>query len=163
MTHELYTQVVMGGETVRLVNTRITSSKYQLMTVVTNKKSLTRYDDKHYICQDKITTLPFGHELRDEMFAEQITCSPEWGSSDESDIEVLAESSIEQSPLPTQYTPQTELQGFWSRPDPGLNQRSYSDDELEEDLVDFELLSEQKDNSDHDKCLFIDDEAEELD
>ena len=131
------------------------------MTVVTKKKSLSGYDDKRYICQDKLTTLPFGHkQLLDEMFARQITCNPEWGSSDESDNEVLAESSMEQSPPPTQYTPQTELQEFWSPPDPGLNQRSYSDDELEEDLIDFELLSEQ-DDFDHDRCLFIDDEAEE--
>ena len=163
MTHELYKQVLLGGETVRLLNTRIASSKHQLMTVVTNKKSLSGYDDKRYICPDKLTTLPFGHkQLQDEMFARQITCNPEWGSSDESDNEVLAESSMEQSPPPTQYTPQTELQEFWSPPDPGLNQRSYSDDELEEDLIDFELLSEQ-DDFDHDRCLFIDDEAEESD
>ena len=133
------------------------------MTVVTNKKSLSGYDDKRYICQDKLTTLPFGHkQLLDEMFARQITCNLEWGSSDESDNEVLAESSMELSPPPTQYTPQTELPEFWSPPDPGLNQRSYSDDELEEDLIDFELRSEQ-DDFDHDRCLFIDDEAEESD
>ena len=163
MTHELYKQVLLGGETVRLLNTRIASSKHQLMRVVTNKKLLSGYNDKRYICQDKLTTLSFGHkQLLDEMFARQITCNPEWGSSDESDNEVLAESSMEQSPPPTQYTPQTELQEFWSPPDPGLNQRSYSDDELEEDLIDFELLSEQ-DDFDHDRCLFIDDEAEESD
>ena len=158
----IYNQVIMGRESVRLVNTRIASSKHRLTTVVTNKKSLSGYGDKRYIFQDKITTLPFGHEqLRDEMFAKQITCNPEWGSSDESDNEVLAESSMEQSPPPSQYTQQPELQGFWSPPDPGLNQRSYSDDEQEEDLIDFELLSEQEDNFDHNRCLFIDDEAEE--
>ena len=163
MTHELYKQVFLGGETVRLLNTRIASSKHQLMTIVTNKKSLSEYDDKRYICQDKLTTIPFGHkQLLDEMFARQISCNPESGSSDESDNEVLAESSIEQSPPPTQYTPQTELQGFWSPPDPGLNQRSYSDDELEDDLIDFELLSE-RDDFDHERCLFIDDEAKESD
>ena len=131
------------------------------MTIVTNKKSLSGYDDKRFFCQDKLTTLAFGHKrLLDEMFARQITCNPEWGSSNESDKEVLAESSMEQSPPPTQYTPQKQLQEFWSPPDPGGNQRSYSDDELEDDLIDFELLSEQ-DNFDHDRCLFIDDEAEE--
>ena len=63
----------MGGDTVCLVNTRIASSKHQLMTVINNKKSLSGYDDKRYLCQDKITTLPYGHEqLRDEMFAKQI-------------------------------------------------------------------------------------------
>ena len=102
MTHELYKQVLLCGETVRLLNTRIASSKHQLMTIVTNKKSLSGYD-KRYICQDKLTTLPFGHkQLLDEMFARQITCNPEWGSSDESDNEVLTETSMEQSPPPTQ-------------------------------------------------------------
>ena len=96
------------------------------------------------------------------MFARQITCNPEWRSSDKSVNEVQAESSIEQSPPPTQYTPQKELQEFWSPPDPGRNQRSYSDKELEDDLIDFELLSEQ-DDFDHDRCFFIDDEAEESD
>ena len=163
MTHELYNQVLMVGETVRLLNTIIASSNHQLLTVVTNKISLSGYDDKRYICQDKLTTLPFGHkQLLDEMFARQITCSPEWGPSNERYKGVLAESSMEQSPPPTQYTPQTELQEFWSPPNPGLNQQSYSDDELEEDLIDFELLSEQ-DDFDHDRCLFIDDEAEESD
>ena len=80
-----------------------------------------------------------------------------------SDKEVLAESSMEQRPPPTQYTPQPHMQGFWSPLDPGRNQRSYSDDELGEDLIDFELLSVQEDNSDHVRCLFIDDKAEDSD
>ena len=70
---------------------------------------------------------------------------------------------MEKSPPPTQYTPQPKLQRFCSPPEPGLNQRSCSDHELEEDLINFELLSEQEDNSDHDRCLFIVNEAEESD
>ena len=78
MTHDLYKQVFMGGEMVLLVNTRIASSKHELITVVTNKKALSGYDDMRYFCQDKKTILPFGHKrLRDEMFAKQITCNPE--------------------------------------------------------------------------------------
>ena len=74
MTHELYKQVLLVGETVRQLNTRIASSKHQLMTVVTNKKSLSGYDDKRFICQDKLTTLPFGHrQLLDKLFARQST------------------------------------------------------------------------------------------
>ena len=140
MTQELYKQVLMVGETVHLVNTRIKSSKHQLMTVVTKRNVV---GIRRYICQYKITTLSVKHEqLRDEMFARRITCNPEWGSIDESDKEVLVESSMKQSPPPAQYTPQPELQLFWSPPDPGLNQRSYSDDEHEEDLIDFERLSD---------------------
>ena len=91
------------------------------------------------------------------MFAKQIHCKPECGSSDESNNKVLSEFHMEQSPLPTL---QPDLQGFWSLPDPGLNHQSYNDDEHEEDLIDFELLSEQEDNSDH---LFLDDKAKQSD
>ena len=99
MTHELYKQVLTGGETVRLVNTRIASSKHQLMTVVCNKKSLSRYDDKRYIMHDKVTTLPYGHHaLREEMFMRNMICDPDWGSSDEEETNVhFAESTMEQS------------------------------------------------------------------
>ena len=48
MAHEMYKQVLNGGETVRLVNTRTASSKFQLMTIVCNKKSLSGYDDKRF-------------------------------------------------------------------------------------------------------------------
>ncbi|XP_075254812.1 uncharacterized protein LOC142346188 [Convolutriloba macropyga] len=109
MTHELYKQVPTGGETVRLVNTRIASSKHQLMTVVCNKKSLSGYDDKRYIMHDKVTTLPYGHHaLREEMFMRNMMCDPDWDSSDEEETNVhFAESTMEQSPP---VTPHTQLQ-----------------------------------------------------
>ena len=76
MTHELYKQVVTGGETVRLVNTRIASSKNQLMTDVFNKKSMSGYDNKRYIFDDRIT---YGHHaLRDEMFMQKMLYDPVW-------------------------------------------------------------------------------------
>ena len=50
------------------------------MTVVCNKKSLLGYDDKRYILNDKITTLPFGHHaLREEMFMRNVVQDPDWG------------------------------------------------------------------------------------
>ena len=89
MTHELYKQVLSCGESVRLVNTRIASSKHQLMTVVCNKKSLSGYDDKRYILDDRITTLPYGHQaLREEIFMRKILRDPGWSSSDDEETNV---------------------------------------------------------------------------
>ena len=160
MTHELYKQVLTGGETVRLVNTRIASSKHQLMTVVCNKKSLSGYDDKRYIMHDKVTTLPYGHHaLREEMFMPNMICDPDWGSSDKEETNVhSAESTMEQSPP---VTPHTQLQESWSPPDPGFNQRAYSDDAIEADIADFANLTEQVIEDEIERCSFIDDQAAE--
>ena len=103
------------------------------MTVVCNKKSLSGYDDKRYILNDKITTLPFGHHgLREETFMRNVVQDPDWGSSDEEETVVhVAESLTPECQLPTQYTGPQMSAEVWSPPDPGLNQRVYSDDELE--------------------------------
>ena len=161
MTHELYKQVLTGGETVRLINTRIAWSKHQLMTIVCNKKSLSGYDDKRYILNDKITTLPFGHHaLREEMFMRNVVQDPDWGSSDEEETVVhVAESLTPESQLPTQYTGPQMSAEVWSPPDPGLNQRVYSDDELEADIADFANLTQQVIEDEIERCSFIDDQA----
>ena len=68
-THEIYKQVLSGGETVRLSNTRIASSKHQSMTVNCNRKLLYGFDKKRYIFDDSITKLPDGNNnLREEIF-----------------------------------------------------------------------------------------------
>ena len=111
------------------------------------QKSLSGCDDKCNVCQVKITKLLFGLEqLRDDKFGRQITCNMEWGSIDDSDNKVLAESSMEQSTPPTQYTPKAELV-FWSASDPvSANDHTA--------MTSIGLFSEQEDNSDHDRCLF---------
>ena len=156
MTHELYKQVLNGGETVRLVNTRIASSKHQLMTVVCNKKSLSGYDDKRYILDNMITTLPYGHHaLREEMFMRKILRDPDWSSSDDEETNVhFAESTMEQSPPITQHT---QLPETWSPPDPGFNQREYSEDE--DDIVNFANLTQQESEGELERCSFMEDQA----
>ena len=156
MTHELYKQVLNGRETVRLVNTRIASSKHQLMTVVCNKKSLSGYYDKHYILDDMITTLPYGHHvLREEMFMRKILRDHDWSSSDDEETNVhFAKSTMEQSPPITQHT---QLPETWSPPDPGLNQREYIEDE--DDIVNFANLTQQESEGELERCSFIDDQA----
>ena len=136
----------------RLVNTRIASSKHQLMTVVCNKKSLSGYDDKRYILDDRITTLPYGHHaLREERFMRKIRHDPDWSSSDVESNVHFAESTMEQSPPITQHT---QLSETWSPPDPGFNQREYSEDE--DDIVNFANLTQQESEGELDRCSFID-------
>ena len=88
MTHELYKQTLLGGEVVRLLNTRIASSNHRLHTIVVNKKSFSGYDDKRFILSDQVSTLPYGHNsLREDMFYKAILDEPDWGSLDASQNE----------------------------------------------------------------------------
>ena len=225
MTHELYKQTLLGGEVVRLLNTRIASSNHSLHTIVVNKKSLSGYDDKRFILSDKVSTLPYGHNsLREDMFYKTILDEPDWGSLDASqneqestqqardssqqaqdssqqarDSSQQARDSLQQArnssqkaqdssqqaqdssqqvqdstqqaqgstqhaqkkrkhnqqqrnkqpkQQPTKTIPQTStiLNSSFNSPDPGLYQRDYSEDELEENLVDFDKMSELSDS-----------------
>ena len=72
----------------RLITTRIVSSKHQLQTIVFNKNSLSGYDDKRYILCDHVLTLPFGHKsLREGMIFKMIEQDIDWGYESESGIE----------------------------------------------------------------------------
>ena len=83
MTHELYKQTLLGGEVVRLLNTRIASSNHRLHTIVVNKKSLSGYDDKRFTMNDQVSMLPYGHRsIREDMFFKSIMIEPNWGADD---------------------------------------------------------------------------------
>ena len=197
MTHELYKQTLLGGEVVRLLNTRIASSNHRLHTIVVNKKSLSGYDDKRFILSDQVSTLPYGHNsLREDMFYKTILDEPDWGSLDASENEQestqqardssqqaqdssqqardssqQAQGSTQQAQGSTQHAqkrrkqnqqqknkqpkqqptttiPQTSIihNSSFNSPDPGFYQRDYSEDELEENLVDFDKMSELSDS-----------------
>ena len=211
MTHELYKQTLLGGEVVRLLNTRIASSNHRLHTIVVNKKSLSGYDDKRFILSDQVSTLPYGHNsLREDMFYKTILDEPDWGSLDASENEQestqqardssqqaqdssqqaqdstqQAQGSTQQAQVssqqvqdstqqaqgstqhaqqrrkqnqqqknkqpkqqPTTTIPQTSTihNSSFNSPDPGFYQRDYSEDELEENLVDFDKMSELSDS-----------------
>ena len=225
MTHELYKQTLLGGEVVRLLNTRIASSNHRLHTIVVSKKSLSGYDDKRFILSDQVSTLPYGHNsLREDMFYKTILDEPDWGSLDASeneqestqqardssqqaqdssqqaqdstqqardssqqardssqqvqDISQQAQDSSQQAQDSTQQAqgstqhaqqrrkqnqqqknkqpkqqqtttiPQTSTihNSSFNSPDPGFYQRDYSEDELEENLVDFDKMSELSDS-----------------
>ena len=113
---------------------------------------------------DKITTRPFGHHvLREEMFMRNLIQDPDWGSSDEEVTVVhVAESLTPENQPPTQYTGPPMSAEVWSPPDPGLNQRVYSDDELEADIADFANLTQQVIDDENERCSFIDDQVRRL-
>ena len=197
MTHELYKQTLLGGEVVRLLNTRIASSNHRLHTIVVNKKSFSGYDDKSFILSDQVSTLPYGlNSLREDMFYKTILDEPDWGSLNASqneqestqqardssqqarDISQQARDSSHQArdsslqardssqhaqqrrkhnqqqknkkpkQQPTTTIPQTStiLNSSFNSPDPGFYQRDYSEEELEENLVDFDNLPELSDS-----------------
>lgn len=160
MTHEMYKQVLEAGDFVRMVNTRIASSRHQICTLVVNKKSLSGYDDKRYVLPNKVSTLPFGHfSLREEMFERAIAEDPEWGLSEmESDIEEINSQIANRS---SSFLP-TDDDSSWASPDPGLAPRDYTESDLE-DVLDLENLSENDFESEDEKIMnpFIDYEAEE--
>ena len=103
-----------------------------------------------------ITTLPYGHHaLREEMFMRKILRDLDWSSSDDEETNVhFAKSTMEQSPPITQHT---QLPETWSPPDPGFNQREYSEDE--DDIVNFANLTQQESEGELERCSFIDDQA----
>ena len=144
LTHSMYKETLLSGTVLRSTNTRIASNYHKLFTVVVNKISLSPFDNKRYIGEDKICSLPFGHwSLRDEMFAREILQNPDWGESDQE----------ESSPHAVEISPTFEP------PDMGFFQRHYSQSELESDLVDFDHLSDVSEQIEYNP--FILHEAEE--
>ena len=59
---------------------QIGSQKHQLQTIKTNKVSLSSFDDKRYVLEDGISTLPLGHYMiRDVHVKQDFMNEPEWG------------------------------------------------------------------------------------
>jgi hypothetical protein len=56
-----YVKALFQGTVLRVDCPRIRSVGHQLQTIVQNKKALSAYDDKRFICDNGITTLAYGH------------------------------------------------------------------------------------------------------
>ena len=118
---------------------------------------------------DQVSTLPYGHQsLRDDMFFRTIVNDPDWGSEDEeSEKEQQQKTQQKKKHQPQDSTTQQHKNkqqkqqqqqtsipqpssihntSFNSIPDPGFHQREYSEDELNENLVDFDKLSDLSDS-----------------
>ena len=61
LTHRKYAETLETGSLYRAENTRIASDGHVLNTVRTNKIALSSFDDKRYILDDGISTLPYGY------------------------------------------------------------------------------------------------------
>ena len=61
LTHDRFKETLSSIRLIRTQNHRIASSSHQLHTVTTNKESLNAFDNKRYILDIGIETLPFGH------------------------------------------------------------------------------------------------------
>ena len=61
LTHRNYEETLETGSLYRAENTRIASDRHVLNTVRTNKIALSSFDDKRYILDDGISTLPYGY------------------------------------------------------------------------------------------------------
>ena len=152
ITHELYRKMLEKGDFVRLLNTRICSSKHQLHTMITNKKSLSGYDDKRYILDDIISMLPYGHRLlREKLFANMMDDDEELGLPDK-----ICETPDSKS---TPFPKKVHFIDNWSPPDPGFHQRSYDEEELR-DIADLDEEDDaEEEDSDRSRCCFIDSQA----
>ena len=82
LTHELFKTILQTGESFKTLNTRIGSTRHQLKTIKTNKMSLSSLDDKRYVLEDGISTLPHDH-CRDVRVEQDILDEPEWGFENE--------------------------------------------------------------------------------
>ena len=152
--HDRFTNTLLNNRTVRAENTRIQSNKHVLNTVVTNRVALSAFDDKRYIMDNGIDTIPYGHySLREQVFYNQIFEDPDW-------TEEPTVSSVHHSPGYADFV-EGALGSSWDIPDPGLNQQSYSESDLENNVVDFDALSNLFSDEDDDYNLnpFIDNEA----
>ena len=146
LTHNLYKESLFSGSVVRVLNTKITSKQHVLQTETTNKVALSSFDNKRYIMEDGVTTLPFGHcSIREEMFNNIIAEEKQWGENELFDGGENSDTFIEcMEGVELEGNRELDLPGpstvYYTPPDPGLIPRDYSESELN-DCVDFDRLS----------------------
>ena len=93
LTHDRFKETLSSGRLIRMQNHRIASSSHQLHTVTIIKVSLNAFDDKRYILDDGIDTLPFGciNIVHDRFFDEDNNFDNEslssWSSGELHNIE----------------------------------------------------------------------------
>ena len=59
LTHEMYKECIFNTKQFTNKQKQIRSSNHDLYTIEMTKISLNPFDNKRFICDDKITTLPF--------------------------------------------------------------------------------------------------------
>ena len=125
---------------------RINSCNHNLKTIITNKISLSAFDNKRYLHADRVTTSPFGHKrFREDMFIREIGRTMDWGEYDVDVVPTPADNGREDlaEAIEVQRGNYVEL---FTPPDMGFNQPTYTDQELEQDLVDLDQLNGQNES-----------------
>ena len=62
ISNNKYNDTLFNKKSLRHQKSGIRSKKYELVAYISNKKSISCFDDKHYILSDGINTLPYGHK-----------------------------------------------------------------------------------------------------
>ena len=159
LKHNIYKTVLSTTNSIRTNNIRIGSTLHQLETISSSKISLSAFDDKRYILENGIETLPFGHFLmRDIAAFREILADPDWGEEivASPDWETLVREygpsqfdNRSNRTLPRPNTPPRPRDGHndtlseilndsWTPPDPGFHQEEYNESDLDDDwLVDL--------------------------
>lgn len=68
IVHQMYKDVLFQQKEILTLQKSIRSFNHELFTIEMNKRSLSPFDDKRWICDDGIHTLAFGHfSLRNQL------------------------------------------------------------------------------------------------
>ena len=153
LTNGVFKSILMGDHgLIRMPNNRIGSINHQLYTIETNKIALTAFCDKRYYV-DSIHLLPFGHKaIRENAVYQEIAPDEEW---DLTDVDEQIEERHQSNPnatfeLSDGTIVQQDEQPFFTPLDPGFFQQiSYTESELEGDLVNFDEESATNMSSDN--------------
>ena len=87
LNHDLYKTILRTGKSHKTINMSISSHMHQLQTIKTNKVSLSSFDDKRFILDDDISTLPHGYYMTiDVELTQDIIDEPDWGNEEDEEM-----------------------------------------------------------------------------
>ena len=159
-----FQKVLEQQSTERAPNYRIASEKHEIFTVGTIKVCLSAYDDKRFIFDDGITSLPFGHyKIVNDVFMREILDNWEV-NMDNTNISEGAETTLgNDDERPEILSLNSSMLGdrsdnSFKETDWGFLQRTYNESELE--VNSCEVSEEPRTPSHNEFILF---EAEESD
>ena len=162
LTQQKYKDALFLSSTLRTPNNRIVSDYHVLQTVSINKLSLSPLNDKRFILEGGIETLPYVHAEAIE--STDLECDPEWEAPTQEEVKDLFGVKWEtdnksDSTLPAStenwQSPDTTVES-WEPPDPGFNRVINELDLDSEDNVNFEAVIYEKSPI---NCPLIDYEA----
>lgn len=136
MHHDLFKTVLLTGGVITTTNSRIVSERHTLYTVQAQKLSLSAFDDKRFILDDGIRTLPYGHySIENEPFFQMILSDDEWGETEEASNQSHGANphinDAEQRALPQPFSEE-------GVPDPGFNQPVTTDSDYDDEIADLD-------------------------